>query len=294
MVILARKDGSTLEEPQKGSPRVARPDRRDPEPIEGGDDFDPVADSARREEERFERKSQGAVVGSTRPEVDASWACVGCDTSMTAIAAVAVGYDAKLGKRVGPFHGEIRWYPDDDYFKRLGEAARGHDLILDLLKKLWVVDPSRVFVAFEEPIHYGAMQRQVASFAKQQAEVSGAFKGSLVRYGFVNLIEITNSQWYAVLRRDGVQFIPPIKDGTSGEKSERSLANKMMVKRWGIEAFGLPDLPDLVRSKSGAKIPRPESGYGSTAKPIQPNDVFDSAGVLAWLLDDLETREVIE
>lgn len=241
-----------------------------------------------------QKGAQGVVMGSTREHVERSWAAVGVDSSMSSIAAVAVGFDAKLDKRVGPFHEEIRWQPDTDYFQRLGDASRGHRLIQDLLKRMWVLDPSRVWICFEEPFFFGAAKANVGSYMKQQAEVAGALKGGLVAFGYTNLVEINNSQWYAVLRRDGVEFEKAPKGATSGERAAIKLANKFRVREWAIQAFGMPELPDLVASKTGAKILRPSSGYGANAKAVQPHDCYDAAGVLAWLLDDLEERGVIE
>lgn len=204
---------------------------------------------------------------------DKSWAAAGWDTSMTAISVVAFGYDGMTDKMRGPFYGEIRFMPEDDYFYRLGMAARSHDLAVDVLGKLW--SPiEQVHMAFEEPWYYGAVKQGASGWLKQQAEVAGAVKGSLVRYGYKNLYEINNSQWRAVLKREGVT----IRKGAEG---------KWDVKDWAIKAWGLPDLPDLVKSKSGAKIPRPESGFGARAKPVQPNDIYDAAACCAWMCDNL-------
>lgn len=223
-----------------------------------------------------------------------SWAALGADTSMTALSVVGIGFDATLGKMVGPAYAEIRWVPDDDYFKRLGEAARGHELVMDVLKDLWVIKPENVYLAIEEPFHYGAAQRQIAGWLKQQAEISGSFKGSLVRYGYQNIYEINNSQWHKTLRDEGVEFIKMVKALTKPERREAAHRNKFIVKEWAVRAFGLPDLPDLVKSKSGAKIVRPESGFGAKAKAEQPNDIYDAAACCAWMADEMERLGIIE
>lgn len=247
--------------------------------------------------EKPPKEPQGAVLGSTRQAAVGSYAVVGLDTSLTSIAAVALGYDG-LTKKHSVTHGEIRWTPEVDYFRRLGEAARSHDLILDLLRPMWVVDPSRVFIAMEEPFPLGMLGSRQASFqasyAKQQAEVSGSVKGSLVRYGFENLVEVNNSSWHKALRQDGVDFQPVTRGSSTTQKAAIKLANKMRIKQWAIERYGLPDLPDLVASKSGAKIPRPESGYGAKAKAVQPDDTYDACAVAHWLLQDLQARDVVD
>lgn len=207
---------------------------------------------------------------------DKSWVALGWDTSMTSVACVGTGYDCVLDKMVGPAFAEIRWMPEDDYFPRLGQASKAHDVALQVIGELGIPIPNtRVFQAFEEPVPYGMIKKAgMSGWIKQQCEVAGAVKGSLFRYGFLNMSEINNSQWRKVLRAEGV-VLP------------KGPAAKWEVKKWAIQAFGLPDLPDLVKSKSGAKIPRPESGYGAKAKPVQPNDVYDAAAVCAWQCDNL-------
>lgn len=229
-----------------------------------------------------------------RKEARESWAAVGVDTSLTSIAACAIGFDARTNKMVGPVTGEIRWTPEVDYFERLRQAARGENLILDLLRVLWVVSPERVFIALEEPVHYGAIQRGIASFAKQQIQVNGAFVGALARYGFKNIVEINNSQWKKTIRKDGFEFEVVPRKASSTEKNRIKTANKFVVKEWAIKYLGLPEFPDLVASKSGAKIPRPESGFGANAKAVQADDRYDSAAVMSWMVDHLEENGVIE
>lgn len=259
---MARKTGETLRSPQKGAQRLL-----------GGEQLTIEDDIAAAKSDRRR---------------DKSWASLGVDTSMTACSVVGTCYDAVLDKYVGPFYAEMRWMPEDEYLRRLGDAARGHELILDVLGKLNVpINIDRVYIAIEEPFPLGMIAKSVGgkkawqgSYIKQQCEVAGAFKGSLIRYGYQALYEINNSQWKAVLRRDGAI----IRKMDSGGKWD--------VKTWAVKAFGLPDLPDLVKSKSGAKIPRPESGYGAKAKPVQPNDVYDAAAVAAWMQDLVESGGV--
>jgi hypothetical protein len=219
---------------------------------------------------------------SDRVRASKSWAAIGVDTSMTSIAVVGIGYDSVLDKMVGPQHTEVRWLPETDYYKRLSDAAKAHELILDVVHKLWVINPANVFIAIEEPFFYGAVKRQQSSWLKQQAEVSGAFKGGLARYGYLNIYEINNAQWAKALREEGVLVYTNRKDPD----------RKWKVKEWAIQAFGLPDLPDLVASKSGAKIIRPESGYGAKAKPVQPNDIYDAAACCAWMMNEIESGRV--
>lgn len=275
---MPRKTRATLRGPQSGSQRPT-----------GGYTQLSLDDAPPRE-------PQGAVLGSTRDAATKSCAAVGLDTSMTAVTAVCLGYDAKTDKIVGPTWGEVRWTPEVDYFVRLGQAAKTHDLVLDLLRELWVVDPSRVWVAMEEPFPMGMLGGRSANFqasyAKQQAEVSGAVKGSLVRYGFPNLIEINNSQWKKTLRQEGVEFAAVPRGSSQSAKAKIQLANKMRVKEWAVGSLGMPELPDLVKSRSGAKILRPESGFGANAQAVQAHDAYDAAAVMAWCWDYLEQEGV--
>lgn len=246
----------------------------------------------RKDGSTLKEKLVRAEKGSQRAARASSWVAIGADTSLTACSVVAVGYDAALDKMVTPAWAEIRWLPDDDYFKRLGQAAKGHDLILDVLAGFPLIEQTKVYIAIEEPFYYGATKKGQSAWLKQQAEIAGSFKGSLVRYGFLNIFEINNSQWHAALRRDGVEFLKVPRGLPDLERKKITLANKFKVKEWGIKAYGLPELPDLVQSKSGAKIVRPESGFGAKAKAVQPSDVYDAAACAAWMSDEIENERV--
>lgn len=223
-----------------------------------------------------------------------SYAAVGIDTSLTAVSVVVMGYDAITRKHKGPFHGEVRWTPEIDYFTRLHQALKVDALVNSLVAQTWVRDADRTFIAVEEPFHYGAIKRNIGGWIKQQAEVGGAVKAGLVSAGYQNIYEIGNSQWHATLRREGVEFVKIPRGSSSGERAALTLAKKFAVKTWAIQAFGLPDLPDLVASKSGAKIPRPETGFGANAKAVQPSDIYDAAACCAWMLDTIESDDSSE
>jgi hypothetical protein len=163
---------------------------------------------------------------------------------------------------------------------------------LEVLANFWVMKPERVYIAIEEPWFYGAVKNAESAWLKQQAEVAGAFKGGLARFGYLNIYEINNSQWHATLRKDGIEFGKAARGTPAKEKAAVRERNKFLVKEWAMQAFGLPDLPDLVRSKSGAKIIRPESGFGAKAKAVQPNDFYDAAACAAWMQNAIESGEV--
>lgn len=223
-----------------------------------------------------------------------SWAAVGIDASLTAISVVSTGYDGNTQTMRGPFWAERRWMPETDYFTRLSQATRSNDLVDYVLRDIWKLEPDNIFVAIEEPWYYGAVKMSQSGYLKQQAEICGCVKGSLARYGYLNMHEINNSSWHKTLRDEGALFVKATQGSTSAEKVAIKLANKFVVKQWAMQAFGLPDFPDLVASKSGAKIPRPDSGYGSNAKAVQPSDVYDAAACCAWAVDNLVEKAIRE
>jgi hypothetical protein len=238
------------------------------------------------------RKSPALLKRNIKRASD-SWAAVGGDISMSSIALVAIAYDAVLDKMVGPTWVEKRWMPDTDYYERLADAANGAQMMFSVLSKLWVIEPDQVYLAIEEPFHYGAVQRGIGGWVKQQAEINGAFKGALAKYGYRHIYEINNSQWRKVLHRtDGIEFTVAKRGMGQAEKRDIALGNKFKVKDWAMAAYGLPDLPDLVKAKEGGKIPRPAEGFGAKAKAEQPNDIYDAAACLAYMQDAIERGEV--
>lgn len=120
----------------------------------------------------------------------------------------------------------------------------------------------------------GLVKKMKSSWLKQQAQMSGAFLGGLVRYGYPNLFEVNVSSWRKI-----------VIDETDNTKPD-----KYDIKEWAIQAYKLPDLPDLIKAKNG-KIPRPEK---STAKPVQPQDIYDACGIMAWLENELVKGGVID
>jgi len=279
---VARKTAQDLRGAESGAQRatdvrVARSKRGEPTWPSGADDETPLP-----------LEGSSATLPKKHTPRSKGWVALGADTSMTAISLVGMGYDRALDRMSEVSFGEIRWAPEVDYFERLRQAAKGHEVLLDVMSRLPMVNLVDVYLAIEEPIHYGVAQRGIGSYIKQQSEVAGSFKGALLRWGLTNIFEINNSQWKATLRKDGVEFQKNERGASKAEKAAVAHANKFVVKEWARQAFGLPDLPDLVKSKTGAKIPRPESGFGANARAEQPSDVFDAAACLAWMLDSLD------
>jgi hypothetical protein len=225
----------------------------------------------------------GAKAELPKPKADRhakSWCVVGIDSSMSSIAMAGIAHDDTLKKMTKVKYTDIRW-TDADYFERIGDSARAHELVMAVVPIGLPLD--RVFIFQEEPVPLGMMNsgrgaRFQSGWIKQQCEISGALLGSLVKWGYKNIVQINNQQWKTVLRKEGVT-IHKMPEG------------KFDVKKWAIQAFGLPDFPDLVMGPDNKKIPRPTEGKGARAKAVQPDDIYDAAAVMAYGIDFVQSRE---
>ena len=241
-------------------------------------------------------------------EHDHGWMVVGFDTSMSSIASAAFAYDAVLRKFKGPVFKTVRWnYPQDDYFDRIRSAANSHDFIFDLQTLLNVsMEPGEIFIAQEEPWPMGVSISRTSGFLKQQAEISGAFLGGLVRWGYTNVAQINNTRWRQMIANDlGITI-----HHTKWKSPELALrfnckpgdSGKFRSKEWALDYWDresqelhvfpnvIPDLPDIIERKDG-KMPRPE---GSTAKAVQPEDIYDALAVGWTYLKELHENGVLK
>lgn len=214
------------------------------------------------------RKKRSDLVG--RKNDNPKWIAVGVDVSMSSIAVAAMGWDATLKQMRGPSTHTLRWPSSYPYLDRLREAARPANLIDEALSGLgfWTQSRDDIYVAVEEPWPMGLIKRAASQYVKQQAQVSGALLGGLMRDGFTNLWEINYQTWLNVIRAETGLTMPSNKE------------TKWKVKEWAIEAFGVPDLPDLIQHGKLGKIPRPE---GSKAKAVQPEDIYDALGIMEYM-----------
>jgi hypothetical protein len=194
---------------------------------------------------------------------------------MTSVSVCGIVYDAALGKRHPAQIASVRW-AGEHYYGRIKGANKASQLVHEVCCSLPLLELDQIYIGIEEPFYLGAVKRAIryqqssSGWIKQQAEIAGAVKGSLVGAGFENLHEANNRSWKACIHHSvGIQ-----------------MTDKWLVKEWAIAAFDLPDLPDLVQGKNG-KIPRPENGRGANAKAVQPDDVYDAAGVMAWMLKEM-------
>src|SRR5688572_12382587 len=187
-----------------------------------------------------------------------SWAAVGFDTSLSSIAGAAIAWDSTLGKMVGPVFTERRWMTSVDYFIRLKDAVNSPVLVQELMGKLLLpLEMNQIWICQEAPVHMGG---KMGAWIKQQCEISGAFLGGLVKWGYPNIEQVNNKTWKKMVAEDlGISQSDP--------------EFKFLVKEWAMEEYaGVPDWPNLIRKEGVGLIPKPES---SRAKGVQPDDRYD-------------------
>ncbi len=194
------------------------------------------------------------------------WCAIGFDVSMSSISGAGMMYDRVLDKMRGPALIEHRWQRGTHYFKRLEDCVNAHVIVHDLIWQLAGGFPERddIYIAVEEPWPMGIVKRAQSQWLKQQAQMTGAFLGGLVRWGYSNVYEINNQTWKKIVA-DELDI------------STRDPQFKWRTKEWAIEAFGVEDLPDLIQTKDGL-APKPAT---SKAKPVQPQDVYDALAIMA-------------
>jgi hypothetical protein len=246
-----------------------------------------------------------------------SWVAIGFDTSLSSLAGAAIGYDAILGKLMGPAFVMRRWTKDDHYFDRITMCAKAHELVLDLLAELRMIVPNdRVWIAQEEPFppHSKFMGRKGGGgqAMKQQAEISGAFLGGLLRYGFSNLWQIGSDKWRGVIRDQLIEDGKEAPDFTLYHAKWKSAtlaqrynckyedSGKFRAKQWAQDVYEpwsyqeqgieIPDWPDIIKANSG-NIPRPET---SKAKGFQPDDRYDALAMMEFMRLELISLGVVK
>jgi hypothetical protein len=221
------------------------------------------------------------------------WMVAGFDTSMSSIAAAAIGYDVTLNRLVGPEFLWLRWQKEDEYLDRLMEACRAEELIHALQNQLGLlINNDEIYIAQEEPVPMGLFSKGVSAFLKQQCEVSGAFLGGLMRYGYRNIFQINSTQWRQMVAQNlGItihhskwkspelceQFNCKPKDSGKFRSKQWALGLNHGLIGWQFPYTNeIPDWPDIIEAKHG-KVPRPE---GSKAKAVQPDDRYDALAVM--------------
>jgi len=241
-----------------------------------------------------------------------SWVAIGFDTSMSSLAGAALGYDDVLKKFQGPSFTMTRWSKQDHYYDRLEVCARAHIQVLDLLAGLRMVVPlDRIFIAVEEPWPYRMARGGHSAFLKQQAEISGAFRGGLLRYGYREVYQIGSDKWRGVIRdqliedgKEGPDFTTHHTKWNSpklASQFDATLKNsgkfrtvqwaRDVYEPWVVQTTGveIPDWPDIIESVRG-KEPRTEK---SRAKSVQPDDRYDALAMCEWMRLELHEMGVV-
>lgn len=222
------------------------------------------------------RKQRSDLVPERKP----SWAALGFDVSMVSIAGTGIRYDATLDQLSACAFSQWRWEQGDDWFKRLGKAAKGHDLVHDILGQIgWFGHNHQVFIGIEQAWPFGIVKRADSAWLYQQAQMHGAFVGGLVRYGYSEVYEVNAASWRSIVSTElGVKQTSELKFQTQG---------------WAMETWDLPELPEIVSVDGRGKIERPESGAGANKKADHPNDVYDAAAVMTWMWAQIEEGFVV-
>lgn len=230
------------------------------------------------------------------PRPEKGWMVAGFDVSMSSMAGAAIAYDAILKKFKGPVFTEVRWSKEDHYFDRLKTAAKSHELVLDLQGQLLLsLKMENIYLAQEEPWPFGIVRGSDSQWLKQQAEVSGAFLGGLVRYGYENVTQVNSIRWRTVVANDlGITTHhskwkdPNLPKGWAEpfNAAPRDVG-KFRSKQWAFDWDAgtgreagfpelVPDWPDIIESAKLGKIPRPED---SKARSVQPDDRYDALAI---------------
>ena len=233
------------------------------------------------------------------------WMIAGFDTSMSSIAGAAIGWDNGLHRFVGPEFILIRWSKEDEYLDRLCEAAKAHDLVQELQYSLkLVINCDDVYIAQEEPVPMRLFGKGTSAFLKQQCEISGAFLGGLMRYGYTNLTQMNSQTWRGQVANDlgitthhskwkspelAAQFNCKPADSGKFRSKQWGLGINHGLIGWSAFENEIPDWPDIIESSTQGKIPRPEN---SKAKAVQPDDRYDALAIM-WA-HALELRENVE
>lgn len=205
-----------------------------------------------------------------------SWAVVGIDASVTSLSGAMLVYDSLLDKLRGPEVFSHRWKPGDHFLDRLAYAVRADKFIHELLIRCgpMPMSPDNIWIGVEEAWPAGIVKRAESGWLRQQAEVTGAFRGGLVRHGYTNVYDVNAQSWRVLVAR------------ALGVKLNKEFT-KWDVKKWAIACHGVEGRPDLIQTKKDGLSPQPPT---SKAKPRQPDDIYDAVGIMNWMLTERETQ----
>lgn len=206
---------------------------------------------------------------SLKRAAENTWAVCGIDASVTSISGAMLVYDSLLDKVRDVGVHSVRWTQDVHFLDRLAYAVKAHDFIHELIIKCgpMPIHSDNIWIGMEEAWPAGIVKRAESQWLRQQAEICGAFRGGLVRYGYSRVYDVNASSWRAAVAHD------------MGMKSNKDFT-KWHVKKWAMFSYGIEDRPDLIQKTGVGLTPKPEK---STAKPKQPDDIYDACGIMDWM-----------
>jgi hypothetical protein len=234
-------------------------------------------------------------------EISKGWVAVGFDISLSSVAGAAFAWDAVTKRMKGPAFSMWRFSPEEDYFERLLLCVNSPNIVGELQAELNVILPVKdVVIAVEEPFpaHGEFVQRGNTQTLKQQAEMSGAFLAGLYKWGYTNIMQISNQGWRSVIAREisyetGEDVTTYTKKWKNPQLALRynckpDDSGKFRAQQWATDVFEpwivqqggteIPNFPPMIRSKS-MKVPRPEKSH---AKAFQPDDRFDALAMAEY------------
>lgn len=243
-----------------------------------------IATPSRARKKKADRKSGFRTV---------EWAAVGVDVSMASISLAGIAKTSEGKIRTGAV--SLRWSHGTDYFERLKSAAKCHDLVHDLFIEMKVMaELNEIYFAVEEAVAISYIKRGESGWVKQQLQLSGALLGGLVRYGYVNIVEIQANQWRKIVADDLGITIHTSKWNDesylslpeSFPKPLKGQVGKYRAWQWIVEQHPQWDghWPDIIKTSKG-QISRPEK---SKAQGVQSDDRYECFAMAQWMRKELK------
>jgi hypothetical protein len=220
------------------------------------------------------KSAHKAKVAKVRRAAENSWAVAGIDVSVTSMSGAMMVYDSLIDTMRGPGLFSVRWERDVHFLDRLAQAVRAADFIHSLIAACgpMSIPADNIWIGVEESWPAGIVRRAESGWLRQQAEVCGAFRGGLVRYGYTRVYDVNAQSWRVLVARDLDKKLN--KDFT-----------KWDVKKWAMFSYAVEERPDLYDHKTRGLIPLHDK---TKAKPRQPDDCYDALGIMNWTF---QTRE---
>lgn len=251
------------------------------------------------EDERWAKIIAGRQETARYRYVD--WVAVGIDVSFSSISVAGM---ARLqnGKVRRARALTVRWERSTDYYTRMIGAAKGHEILFDVFKRLKVMpELDQVHIAIEEAVSIGQLQRMgklagAGQVTKQQLQISGALMGGLLRWGWQNIYEIQAQQWQKIVADDleisthyskwgNVEYLslpthfPPVAKKSVGKYRAWQWVEQFHPKwdgKW----------PDMIGHSKRGLIHRPEKSH---AQGVQSDDRYEALGIMEWMRRELKS-----